>query len=97
MRLISGVTSVLVPIGLLASSIIEPLVWPQGASFFDNALLILGALGLLTIFGFIWYTLRSNAVPSEKRTLWVVVLLFVNIFALPFFWFGYVREKRQEP
>ena len=84
----------LVPLGLVASAIIEPLVWPQGASFFDNALLILGALGLLTIFGFVWYARRSSSVPPEKRRLWVTLLIVGNVFVLPFFWFWYVREPQ---
>jgi hypothetical protein len=86
----------LVPVGLLAFVAFAPTALPQRASFFDYSLPILGGLGLLTVIGFVLYALRSNAVPSEKRALWVVVLLFVNFFALPFFWFWYVRAGRHK-
>jgi hypothetical protein len=93
-RLIAGLISVLVPIYLLAYFIVVSVVWPRGASIFDYALPIVGGLGLLAVIGFISYTLRTDAVPPEKRALWVVVLLLANIYALPFFWFWYVRDQR---
>ena len=97
MRLIAGVISFLVPSGLLAYLIFTLLVWPQRVSLLDYALPVLGGLGLLMVLGFVAYALSSDAVPSEKRALWVVVLLFVNFNALPFFWFWYVRERRVRP
>ena len=39
---------------------------------------------------YIVYLFRTPYVPSDKRALWVVVLLFANMFAMPFFWFYYV-------
>ncbi len=97
LRPISGVTSVLVPIVFLAYWIIDPFVEPKADSFFKTAFPIASILGSLTILGFISYTLRTNAVPSEKRALWVAVLLFGHFFVAPFFWFWYVREKRAKP
>ena len=32
-----------------------------------------------------------KVVPTGKRGLWFVVLVLANVFALPFFWFWYVR------
>jgi len=97
LRLITGLISVLVPTYLFAYFLVVRVVWPRSASFFDYALPIVAGLGLLTLIGFISYALRSDAVPPEKRALWVVVLLFVNIYALPFFWFWYVRDQRPRP
>jgi hypothetical protein len=39
---------------------------------------------------YIVYLFRTPYVPADKRALWVVVLLFANMFAMPFFWFYYV-------
>jgi hypothetical protein len=96
-RLTAGFISVLVPVGLMGYFVLVPQVWPHGVSFFDYALPILGGLGLLTVLAFVSYALRSNAVPREKRALWVVVLLFANIYALPFFWYWYVRDHHPNP
>ena len=97
LRLISGVTSVLWPISFVAYWIIDPFVEPKGDFFFGMAFSVSGILGLLTIFGFISYALRTDRVPSEKRNLWVAVLCFGHFFVAPFFWFWYVREKRAKP
>jgi hypothetical protein len=37
------------------------------------------------------YALASSAVPKPKRGLWAAVLFFGNMFAVPFFWFWYIR------
>ena len=41
---------------------------------------------------FVVYALRSPTVPVPKRGLWVAVIIFGNVVALPFFWFWYVWE-----
>jgi hypothetical protein len=87
-----GVISALIPLGLFAIVLIEPILWPRGASSFVVFRLILGISGLLLMAGFIRHVLRSDAVPPEKRGFWVAVLLIGNIFALPFFWFWYIRK-----
>ena len=60
---------------------------------------IFGAFAVLTVAAtwlacalFIVYALRSPTVPSGKRGLWVAVIIFGNIVALPFFWFWYIWE-----
>lgn len=90
-RLLSGIVSVLAPVLAIAYPYVEPI---RRSEFLDDMSIAIFALALITVFGFIWYTVRSDAVPSQKRALWVVVLFSVNIFALPFFWFWYVREGR---
>ena len=94
MRTSIGILSVLIPIGLIASAIVEPMIWPRASSFFDTLLAALGAGALLMMVAFIWHAVRSGVVPDDKRRLWVVVLLFVNVFALPLYWFYYVRTPQ---
>lgn len=87
-----GVISALIPLGLFAIVFIEPLIWPLGTSPFVSLRLILGVSGLLTMAWFIHQVIRTDAVPPGKRGLWVMILLVGNIFALPFFWFWYIRK-----
>jgi hypothetical protein len=47
--------------------------------------------GWLITFAFMAYALASSAVPKPKRGLWAAVLFFGNMFAVPFFWFWYIR------
>ena len=93
MRLATGVVSVGVPAGLILIAFIEPMLWPKGTSIFDVLLPALALLGLGTMVGFMWHARRSNAVPSDKRELWLWVLLLGNVFALPVYWFWYVRDQ----
>jgi len=34
---------------------------------------------------------RNPAVPPEKRRFWKVVLVIGNFYALPFYWWRYIR------
>ena len=95
MRAIAGLLSILPLVGLVAAALSEPLIWPRGGDFFDVLMLGLGLLGIATMIGHIWYANRSAAVPVDKRALWTTVLLFGNVFALPFFWFWYIRRPAQ--
>jgi hypothetical protein len=98
-RLISGIVSFVAPILLLLSPWIEPYPWadPQAALLFERAIFGIGILGLVTMFGFMWYTVRSQSVPPDKRALWVVVLFTANLVALPFFWYWYVGDGHPVP
>lgn len=87
-----GVISFSVPLGLLAIVFIEPVIWPRGAPLFVALRLAFGICGLIMMVGFIYRTLKSDSVPRSKRGFWVAVLLLGNVFALPFFWFWYVRQ-----
>jgi len=54
-------------------------------------MLIFVAIVTFAIAGsFISYAQRSPTVPSSKRMLWSVLLLFGNVFAVPVFWFLYI-------
>jgi hypothetical protein len=50
-------------------------------------------LALLLIVGYLIYLFYTEYVPKEKKVLWGVVLILGNIFALPFFWFFYLRSR----
>ena len=93
LRLISGVTSALVLVGFIAYWIVTPMLEPRGDDFFGPYFLVSGILGLLTIFGFISFAVRTENVPREKRALWAALLCFGHFFVAPFFWFWYVRSK----
>ena len=95
MRALAGFLSILPPVGLVVAALTEPLIWPRGGEIFDVLMLGLGLLGIATMIGYIWYAHRSAAVPADKRALWTSVLLFGNVFALPFFWFWYIRRSAQ--
>ncbi|MFO8101939.1 MAG: hypothetical protein R6U37_07235 [Dehalococcoidia bacterium] len=52
-------------------------------------------LMLSLIFNFIfYYVFRSHRVPRENRILWSVLLVSINIFALPIFWYSYIWENK---
>ncbi len=36
------------------------------------------------------YLFKSAAIPKDQRTLWTILLLFFNMFAMPVFWFLYI-------
>lgn len=50
-------------------------------------------LALLLIAGYLIYLFYTEHVPKEKKVLWGVVLVLGNIFAIPFFWFFYLRPR----
>ncbi|NBB81475.1 MAG: hypothetical protein GVY36_18880 [Verrucomicrobia bacterium] len=51
---------------------------------------IINGLCLLLTASYIIYLFATPYVPREKRLLWIVVLLVVNLIAMPFFWYWYV-------
>ena len=58
--------------------------------FYPTAILMLSL-----IFNFIfYYVFRSKRVPRENRILWSVLLVAINIFALPIFWYSYIWENK---
>jgi hypothetical protein len=54
-------------------------------------------LGWILVISYIAYMYKTPYVPKTKRGLWLAVLLFANVFALPFFWFHYVWQPLQNP
>lgn len=92
MRTLVGILSILIPLGLITVVIVEPIAWPHGGSLFDVLRLVLGVAGILMTIGFVRHAFRSDVVPRDKRGLWVAVLFLGNIFALPFYWFWYIRQ-----
>lgn len=92
MSRVIGMVSALIPLGLFTVVLIEPLLWPWSTSTFISLRFVLGISGLLMMAWFIHHVIRTNTVPPEKRGIWVMILLVGNIFALPFFWFFYMRK-----
>ena len=51
-------------------------------------------LMLSLIFNFIYYYIfRGDRVPKDMRILWAILLIFINIFVLPLFWYKYVWKN----
>ena len=49
-------------------------------------------LGLLVYY--IVHVLKSDKVPKEKRTLWIVVLLLGHMFSIPIYWYHYIWKEK---
>jgi len=85
------------PIGVivLASLSVMGIVDPAWADIlletrgFLNPVAIFCFLALLVYLIDIW---RNPRVPAEKRALWTVVLFAANWYALPFYFWFYVRK-----
>ena len=51
----------------------------------------------LTVLGYFFYIFKAEDSRLDgKKGLWVGMLLFANIFALPFFWYFYIYQKPAE-
>lgn len=50
-------------------------------------------LALLLIVGYLIYMFYTEYIPKEKKVLWGVILVLGNIFAIPIFWFFYLRPR----
>lgn len=42
-----------------------------------------------------WDALHSPRVPERERTMWFLVLLFLAVFAMPFYYSRYRRPRRE--
>jgi drug/metabolite transporter (DMT)-like permease len=45
----------------------------------------------------IWDVWRNPRMPAQKRKLWTAVLLLGNWYALPFYWWFYIRGSPDDP
>jgi predicted MFS family arabinose efflux permease len=95
-----GILSIAPVIGLLVLAFIVPILMEseQYRVFLptdDILRLALAAVGLIITLGCIVYTKVSDKVPHNKHALWIVVLIFVNLFAIPFFWYWYIFNPRR--
>ena len=52
---------------------------------------IIGGFLLFSLAAFFWDVWKNPRMPKEKRKLWTVVLALANWYALPFYWWFYVR------
>ena len=62
----------------------SPVLFPAVGSIFIG--------GLILCIVDVW---RNPRVPHEKRALWTVVLLAANWYALPFYFWFYVRRAKE--
>ncbi len=55
--------------------------------------------GYFMIGGYIYYIVKTNIVPKNKKTLWVVIIFLGNMIAMPVFWYLYLWKplKNQTP
>jgi hypothetical protein len=99
--MLMGVLSI-VPLPLLiAVSILEPWLLHRGglgnreliSGWADTISLACGVITIVVLAVFLAFVYRS-ADPRlvEKKALWTSVLLFANVFALPIFWFKFLRR-----
>ena len=51
------------------------------------------ALCLVLIGFYIWYLFKTDRVPSDKKSLWAVVLFLGNLIAMPVFWYLYMWPR----
>lgn len=68
----------------------------QFDDFFYFTVVLNGLILFLTV-SYLIYLFSTTYVPREKWMLWLVVLLFVNIVAMPFFWYWYVWSPLSSP
>ena len=72
----------------------------ETASFdFFKYIFPLHCFTMLLMFGltaaYVVHAFRNDELPSDKRTLWVVVLFMGNMLAFPVYWWFYVRPRRE--
>ena len=68
----------------------------QFDTFFEYGLVLNGLILFLTA-SYLIYLFATPYVHREKRMLWVVSLLFLNLIAMPFFWYWYVWGPLRNP
>jgi len=77
------------------------LTGPEEARAYSMLMFRLGGAvvigGWFLVASYIIYACKSRHVPSGKKALWVAVLFFGNLFAMPVFWFLYVWRPLQVP
>ena len=66
-----------------------------GLVFAFHFLSIFLVFGLLIVY--IIHLFHSDRVPQDKRALWAVVLFLGNVFAMPVYWYIYIRPRDATP
>jgi hypothetical protein len=57
-------------------------------TYIIQILLLIGFVIQLPIFYYHLY--KTKSVPSDKKSLWAVILTFANVFAMPVYWIHFV-------
>ncbi|MDF2446994.1 MAG: hypothetical protein K0S46_2230 [Moraxellaceae bacterium] len=97
-KIISAVFSIFPPVIMLTSFIIGAVAERFNWNVSNVGMVIEGLLpvsGLFMIFALVYYiyfiAISKDGRLVGKKALWISVLLFGNIFAIPVFWFFYFR------
>lgn len=53
--------------------------------------LAIGGFLLAALLAYVWDVWHSPRMPTSKRALWTAVLFLGNWYALPFYWWFYIR------
>ena len=80
------------PLVMMLAVVVSIFVWSMDdPPWFDKAWIagtILFAVGWAL---FLWDVWHNERVPTEKRSLWTSVLFFAGPYAMPFYFWHYVR------
>ena len=64
---------------------------PFAVLFAAHAATILLMFGLLAVY--LTHLMRSSFVPHDQRIVWVLMLIFANMIAMPIYWWLYVWKE----
>ena len=100
MKISLGILSIVPLPMLIAVSILEPWLLHSApgsreliSGWADIISLAGGVIVVVMLVFFVAFTYRSTDPRLlEKKALWIGILLFANVFALPVFWFKFVRR-----
>ncbi|MCZ6731181.1 MAG: hypothetical protein O7B27_01315 [Gammaproteobacteria bacterium] len=75
------------------SPFVAPAPAPEGTFLGDWWWAISGASIFLIIIVFLVHAMFNGWVPRDKRTLWVALIFFGNVYVIPFYWWHYIRGR----
>lgn len=97
---IVGLLSILAPVALVLVGLFEELFYSLAPNvetaryYIDGALVVLAGLTLVLMLTFVAYVARAHDPRfSGKRGLWIAILVFGNVFAIPLFWLVFLRRS----
>jgi len=86
-------------VGALSGSESElPFLAPFGflpLVFLFHILTILIIWGLIIFY--IIYITKNDRIPKDKKTLWIILTIFVGVFTMPIFFYTYVWPEPEKP
>jgi hypothetical protein len=80
------------PLAMMVAMFVSFFLWEfEDPKWFGIAWLVGAAVFLVAWIHFLWDVWHNVAVPAEKRALWTAVLVFAGPYAMPFYFWFYVR------